>query len=93
MIRQTIPTKAPVEAETSAITNKSCFLKNFILNYNIEPLGAYIRPAAELLLLASDILCRGTRCEQLVLPYDQRMILHSLESESSSPSEQLLLRC
>jgi len=31
-IRQTVPTKAPVEAETSTIINKRLVLKNFILN-------------------------------------------------------------
>jgi len=31
-IRQTVPTKAPVEAETSTIINKRLFFENFILN-------------------------------------------------------------
>jgi len=31
-IRQTVPTKAPVEAETSTIINNRFFVKNFILN-------------------------------------------------------------
>jgi len=33
-IRQTVPTKAPFEAETSTIINKRLFFKNFILNYS-----------------------------------------------------------
>jgi len=70
-IRQTLPMKAPVEAETSAIINKRLFFKNFILNYDkvvADKSGRFLMPTAEcwsLLLLFVSYWCQP-HCFQIM---------------------------